>query len=112
MADNPGSKVTEKPAGKVAEKPEQDARTLRAVALQYDQGAMSAPRVMAKGKGSVAEKIIALAAEHGIPVQQDPVLAQALSQLDLGDEIPSELYRVVAEILVFIMQTDTKYHSR
>lgn len=85
---------------------------MQAVALQYDPADMIAPTVLAKGRGSVAEKIIALAAEQGIPLQQDPVLVQALNQLDLGDEIPAELYRVVAEILVFIMQTDAKTLSR
>lgn len=80
----------------------------RAVALHYEQENAAAPTVLAKGKGTVAEKIIALAGEHGIPVQQDPVLVQALEQLDLGDEIPPELYQVVAEILVFIMQLDKK----
>lgn len=84
----------------------------RAVALHYEQEVTAAPKVLAKGKGTVAEKIIALAEEHGIPVQQDPVLVQALEQLDLGAEIPPELYRVVAEILVFIMQTDAKTGGR
>lgn len=89
-----------------------DNKAPHAIALHYDQAEMSAPRVLAKGKGIVAEKIIALAGEHGIPIQQDPVLVQALEQLDLGDEIPPELYRVVAEILVFIMQTDAKSKGR
>jgi flagellar biosynthesis protein len=89
-----------------------DGKTPRAVALNYDHDTMGAPVVLAKGKGTVAEKIIALAAEHGIPVKEDPVLVKALEQLELGDQIPPELYRVVAEILVFIMQTDAKYPSR
>lgn len=96
----------------MAEKTGQEKEISQAVALQYDQELMTAPTIIAKGRGSIAERILALAEEHGIPVKQDPVLSEALNQLDLGDQIPAELYRVVAEILVFIMQTDAKYPSR
>jgi len=81
---------------------------LKAVALGFDQEKMNAPQVVAAGRGYVAERILDIAREYHIPVKQDPVLAEALGQLDLGQEIPSELYRVVAEILVFIMETDRK----
>lgn len=77
-----------------------------AIALGYDIDKMGAPQVMATGKGYIAGKIIEIAREYNIPVEKDPVLAEALSQLDLGQEIPPELYKVVAEILVFIMETD------
>ncbi len=79
-----------------------------AVALGYDGGTMNAPQVIASGRGYVAEKIVEMAGEYSIPVKRDPVLAEALSQLDLGTEIPPELYQVVAEILAFIMETDRK----
>lgn len=104
--------MAEKSDSNPVKKSEIEAKPLNAIALHYDQGIMSAPKVLAKGKGTVAEKIISLAGEHGIPVRQDPVLVQALEQLDLGDEIPPELYQVVAEILVFIIQTDAKSKGR
>jgi flagellar biosynthesis protein len=71
----------------------------QAVALQYS--GKGAPRVTAKGSGLLAEEIIALAKEHGIPVQDDPALVGLLAQIDLGEEIPENLYIVVAEILAF-----------
>lgn len=79
-----------------------------AVALGYDEKKMNAPQVIASGRGYVAERILQIAGDYGIHVEEDPVLAQALGQLDLGQEIPPELYRVVAEILIFIMETDRK----
>lgn len=71
----------------------------QAVALKYS--GKGAPRVTAKGSGLLAEEIIALAKEHGIPVQDDPALVGLLAQIDLGEEIPEHLYIVVAEILAF-----------
>jgi flagellar biosynthesis protein len=70
-----------------------------AVALHYD--GKEAPRVTAKGTGELAEKIIALAKEHGVPLQEDAALISLLSKLDLGDEIPQALYTAVAEIIAF-----------
>jgi len=70
-----------------------------AVALHYD--GEKAPRITAQGTGEMAEKIIALAKEHGIPLQEDVALISLLSQLDLGDEIPEALYTAVAEIIAF-----------
>ena len=73
-----------------------------AVALQYDfQGA---PRVTAKGRGHAAEAIVALAREHGVAVEENHILAEALSQIDLDDEIPEALYRAVANVLTFVLQ--------
>lgn len=80
-----------------------DDKTL-AVALQYDGGA-AAPRVVAKGRGWIGEKIIAEAEAHGVPMERNPALAQALSTLELDDEIPQELYVAVAEILGFLLRT-------
>jgi flagellar biosynthesis protein len=67
--------------------------------------------VTAKGSGRVAEKIIALAKEHGIPIQEDPALVQVLSQLDFYEEIPPPVYGIVAEILAFIYSINQKYRS-
>jgi len=69
------------------------------VALQYDGS--SAPRVTAKGRGEIAERILALAQENDIPLHEDPDLVTLLSQLDLGMEIPTNLYVAVAEVLAF-----------
>ncbi len=70
-----------------------------AVALHYDE--KNAPRITAKGRGEIAEKIIALAEQHSIPLHEDQELVALLAQLDLGDEIPRELYLAVAEVLAF-----------
>ena len=74
----------------------------KAVALSYERGKDVAPKVAAKGRGAVAEKILALAREHGVPIEKDTTLLEALYRLDLNEEIPEELYQVVAEVLAFI----------
>lgn len=79
-----------------------DLKNQLAVALHYDHS--GAPRVVAKGKGSVGAKIIDLAREHGVPIEENEVLAGALSHVELGDEIPEELYTAVAEVLVFVLR--------
>jgi flagellar biosynthesis protein len=73
-----------------------------AVALEYDF--KGAPRVTAKGRGAVAENILKLAREHGVTVEENPVLAEALSQVELDDQIPEALYRAVAEVLTFVLR--------
>ncbi|MGM0592944.1 MAG: EscU/YscU/HrcU family type III secretion system export apparatus switch protein [Pseudomonadota bacterium] len=70
-----------------------------AIALHYDE--KNAPRISAKGSGELAEQIIALAKEHDVPLHEDGELAALLSQLELGEEIPRELYLAVAEVLAF-----------
>ena len=80
---------------KKQEKPKQ------AIALAYDPSE-AAPRVIASGKGALAEKIIERAKDVDVPVHRDDKLADTLSRLDIGDMIPPELYEVVAEILVFV----------
>ena len=72
------------------------------VALQYDRS--GAPRVVAKGKGTIGARIIEVAKEHGVPIEENEVLAGALSNVELGDEIPAELYKAVAEVLVFVLR--------
>jgi flagellar biosynthesis protein len=73
-----------------------------AVALHYDK--TGAPRVVAKGRGSIGEKIIEVARAHDIPIEENEVLAGALSNVELGDEIPAELYKAVAEVLIFVLR--------
>jgi flagellar biosynthesis protein len=73
-----------------------------AVALHYDKS--GAPRVVAKGRGTVGEKIIEVAKAHDIPIEENEVLAGALSHVELGDEIPAELYKAVAEVLIFVLR--------
>ena len=73
--------------------------TLRAIALQYD--GENAPTVTASGEGVIAEEIIRIAREHGVPLREDAMLAAFLSELDLGDEIPPLLYRVIAEVIAY-----------
>lgn len=78
-----------------------------AVAIQYDREAMSAPKVVAKGRGAVAERLIAMARENRIPVVEDKLLVEALDQLNINQEIPGELYQVVAEILVAVYKAES-----
>ncbi len=73
-----------------------------AAAIQYDAGKNGAPQVTAAGRGTIAEKIIELAQDRGIPIKNDPDLVQVLSKLKVGSEIPVELYKAVAEILAFV----------
>ena len=80
-----------------------------AVALKYDTTADNAPKVIAKGRGLVAEKIMALAREQGIPMREDPDLVQMLTQIDLDREIPPSLYKVIAELLAFVYRLNQSY---
>lgn len=77
----------------------------QAVALEYDPSD-AAPRVIASGRGSLAERIIERAKESDVPIHRDDKLADTLSRLEIGDMIPPELYEVVAEILVFVDSMD------
>ncbi len=80
-----------------------------AAALKYDISEESAPKLIAKGEGVVAENILELAEKSGVSVYKDEKLAKQLQNLEMGDEIPRELYEVVAEILIFIAQIDKGY---
>ncbi|MBW1645188.1 MAG: EscU/YscU/HrcU family type III secretion system export apparatus switch protein [Deltaproteobacteria bacterium] len=82
---------------------------MQAAALKYERGNQQAPQVVAKGAGVVAEKIIAAAREHGIPLHEDPELIQVLMKLDLNEEIPAEIYQVVADILAMVYRASKKY---
>jgi flagellar biosynthesis protein len=77
-------------------------KTKKAAALQYQHRVDSAPVMVAKGRGIIAERIIEIARKHNIPLRSDPTLIEVLSQLDLDQEIPSELYRAVAEVLAYV----------
>lgn len=74
----------------------------KAVALRYNSEQDKAPRVVASDRGAIADKIITTAREAGVPVHRDTHLTEMLAGLDIGSEIPVELYQMVAEILVFI----------
>ena len=74
----------------------------RAAALRYDQAQAMAPRIVAKGKGHIADKIMEIARQNDVPLVEDRNLANVLEAMELETEIPPELYRAVAEVLVFV----------
>lgn len=80
----------------------------KAVALKYLPDQTKAPVLTAKGKGHIAEAIMKKAKENGVPIQEDSSLVEVLSKLDLDQEIPQELYKLVAEILSFIYRSDQR----
>ena len=84
----------------------------KAIALRYDRGVDSAPKVIGKGQGLLAQKILDLAAEHGIPILPDADLVEVLSLLNLNEEIPPEAYVIVAEILAFVYRTNQSYNPQ
>lgn len=84
----------------------------QAVAIRYDEGESSAPTVIASGKGLIAEKIIATAKEAGIHIQKDANLVELLAKVEIGEEIPVELYQTVAEVLGFVYQVNEKFKNK
>ncbi|MGE5707468.1 MAG: EscU/YscU/HrcU family type III secretion system export apparatus switch protein [Bacteroidota bacterium] len=76
----------------------------KAIALGYEPGKDEAPIVLAAGTGAIADKILEAALEHGVPVQEDEILAEALSAIEVGEAIPEGLYAAVAEVLVFFQK--------
>jgi len=84
----------------------------KATALRYDPSREKAPRLVAKGQGFVADDIIQAARRHGIPIREDPFLVEALSTLDLQKQIPPELYRAVAELLLFVYRLNEEWKQR
>jgi len=84
----------------------------QAVALRYESKEDRAPKLAAKGRGYVAERILELARQYNIPVRQDKNLLQILSRLDLNQEIPSEVYKAVAEILAFVYRLSNRQLER
>ncbi|MGE5432471.1 MAG: EscU/YscU/HrcU family type III secretion system export apparatus switch protein [Syntrophomonadaceae bacterium] len=79
-----------------------------AVALGYNSAENAAPRVIAKGQGELAERIVDVAKENRIMVQEDPLLFDSLYRLEVGDEIPAKLYQVVAELLAYVYKINGK----
>ena len=82
----------------------------RAVALHYDQ--KGAPTVLATGEGEIAQLIKERAEAAGVPLVEDPKLSYLLSKIPLGDEIPPELYRAVAEVLVFVLRLEKSIETQ
>ncbi|MFJ7824970.1 EscU/YscU/HrcU family type III secretion system export apparatus switch protein [Psychrobacillus sp. NPDC096623] len=83
-----------------------------AVALTYNPGNNDAPKIVAKGKGKIAENILAKAQQHNVPVQEDPSLVELLGQLDINQSIPEELYQAVAEVFAYIYKIDKEKGSK
>lgn len=83
----------------------------KAVALSYKKGD-AAPSVIAKGESFLAEKIIDVAKQNKVPIVKDKKLVEDLTKIDLGDNIPPELYQVVAEVLVFVSNLDKQEEYR
>ncbi|MFD1018166.1 EscU/YscU/HrcU family type III secretion system export apparatus switch protein [Thalassobacillus hwangdonensis] len=77
-----------------------------AIALGYNSDQQEAPKVLAKGKGEVAANILKKAKENNVPIQEDATLVELLSQLNINEQIPEDLYQVVAEVFAFIYKAD------
>jgi len=88
-----------------------DKRRERAVALRYESEKDDAPRIIAKGAGEIARKIIEIAREHGVTIYEEGELAEVLSRLDLNQVIPPEMYYAVAEVLAFVYRLNGRASS-
>ena len=77
-----------------------------AVAITYNPDLNDAPKIVAKGRGKIAENILARAEEFNVPVQEDASLVELLGQLDINQSIPEELYQAVAEVFAYIYKID------
>jgi flagellar biosynthesis protein len=82
---------------------------VRATALGFEPDRDNAPRVLATGQGKIAQQIINLAIANHIPLREDPILAAALSNIDINEEIPPELYAVVAEVFAYVYRIHNKH---
>jgi flagellar biosynthesis protein len=82
-----------------------------AAAIKYNTRKDAAPKVVAKGRGAIAEKIIELAQQNNVPIKNDPSLVEILSKLDIDEQIPVELYKAVAEILAFVYTANSRYRD-
>ena len=90
--------------------PDQNRR--KAVAIRYDESDDNAPRLIAKGEGLVAEKIIKIATENNIHIHEDPLVVAMLAKLEINTFVPEELYQAVAEILAFVYRLDQRVASK
>ena len=86
----------------------EETKRLRATALGYEAGVGRAPKVLATGSGEIARRIIEIAEQNGVPVRSEPALAEALSRLEMAQEIPEDLFQAVAEILVWAYGLERK----
>ena len=91
---------------------QQPTKPQKAVALLYEQGKTSAPRVVASGSNLIAEKIIATAREAGVYIKEDTDLVELLAKIPLGEEIPAELYQTIAEVLAFVYSVNNSYKTQ
>ncbi len=80
----------------------------KVVALKYEEDGTSAPKVVAKGQGVIAKKIMEKAKEFDVPIFQNKALAESLLSLDAGEQIPPNLYKAVAEVFVWLMKSEKK----
>jgi flagellar biosynthesis protein len=85
-----------------------DNKMRKAAVLKYKHQIDRAPKLVAKGKGMLADRILELARKHRIPIQSDPALVEVLSQLDIDQEIPPDLYRAVAQVLAYVYRVTKK----
>ncbi len=83
-----------------------------AVALSYEPFSVGAPKVVAKGKGKIAENILEKAKANNIPIQEDPSLVEILGQLNVNESIPEELYKAVSEVFAYIYQIDREHGGK
>ena len=84
----------------------------KVAAIRYAPGKDSAPKIVAKGSGAIAERILEIAKEHNVPLKEDRQLVEILSKLDLYQEIPPDLYKAVAEVLAFVYKMTKKGGNR
>lgn len=84
----------------------------RAVAVRYQAGEDDAPKVVAKGTGLLADRILEIAREHGVHVYEDPDLVEVLARLDIQQDIPPEMYKAVAEVLAFVYRINQQVGDR
>ncbi|MEO5367510.1 MAG: EscU/YscU/HrcU family type III secretion system export apparatus switch protein [Magnetococcus sp. WYHC-3] len=98
----------------MADQPPSDPRLLklRAVAMRYRKGQDSAPRVTATGKGRMAQAIMKKAGEAGVPLVEDPDLVALLDKIPMGDTIPPDLYKAVAEVLAYVYRINARFRDR
>jgi len=83
-------------------------KIIKAAALKYDKKNSTAPKVIAKGKGEIAQKIISLAHENKLPIRKDEDLVELLSKVELDKEVPENLYKAVAEVFAFVYKMTNK----
>ena len=91
---------------------EHEAVVRRAAAISYNPDEKEVPVLAAFGEGFLAEKIVSIAKESGVPVLPDPSLASMLSKISIGDEISPEMYEAVAKVLAFVGEVDRRYGER